>query len=251
MSKLRRVGAAVALLLTVVVLAACGEVKNTDASEQPAGAKLRLNLATKNFTESIIMGELYKQALRAERLPSRHPQERRWHGGPRREAPVRRDRRLPRVHRSRRVRGRRRERHGQVGRGDEQAGPRLLCHARRGGQRGDAVREHRHGHGDGRLRAGQQAAHDRGPAEAADLHLGCPAGVRGPGAGLRRVAVGVPADQRQVRAHRRRRPVRGPRRGGRRRRERLLDRPAARQRRLPGPGGHPSGSSATSTSPSW
>ena len=63
MSKLRRVGAAVALLLTVVVLAACGEVKNTDASEQPAGAKLRLNLATKNFTESIIMGELYKQAL--------------------------------------------------------------------------------------------------------------------------------------------------------------------------------------------
>ena len=63
MSKLRRVGAAVALLLTVVVLAACGEVKNTDASEQPAGANLRLTLATKNFTESIIMGELYLQAL--------------------------------------------------------------------------------------------------------------------------------------------------------------------------------------------
>jgi osmoprotectant transport system substrate-binding protein len=63
MSKLRRVGAAVALLLTVVVLAACGQVENTDASEQPAGAKLRLNLATKNFTESFIMAELYKQAL--------------------------------------------------------------------------------------------------------------------------------------------------------------------------------------------
>lgn len=63
MSRLRRVGAAVAVLLTVVVLAACGEVKNTNASEQPAGAKLRLNLATKNFTESIVMGELYKQAL--------------------------------------------------------------------------------------------------------------------------------------------------------------------------------------------
>ena len=63
MSTLRRVGAAVALLLTVVVLAACGEVKNTDASEQPAGANLRLTLATKNFTESIIMGELYLQAL--------------------------------------------------------------------------------------------------------------------------------------------------------------------------------------------
>ena len=63
MTTLRRVGAAVALLLTVVVLAACGEVKQPNASEQPAGAKLRLNLATKNFTESIIMGELYKQAL--------------------------------------------------------------------------------------------------------------------------------------------------------------------------------------------
>ena len=63
MSKLRRVGAAVASLLAVVVLAACGEVKNTDASEQPAGANLRLTLATKNFTESIIMGELYQQAL--------------------------------------------------------------------------------------------------------------------------------------------------------------------------------------------
>ena len=63
MSRLRRVGAAVALLLAVVVLAACGEVKNTDASEQPAGSKLRLNLATKNFTESFIMGEMYKQAL--------------------------------------------------------------------------------------------------------------------------------------------------------------------------------------------
>jgi osmoprotectant transport system substrate-binding protein len=63
MSTLRRIGAAVALLLAVVVLTACGEVKQPNASEQPAGAKLRLNLATKNFTESIIMGELYKQAL--------------------------------------------------------------------------------------------------------------------------------------------------------------------------------------------
>ena len=63
MNRLRRVGAAVASLLTVVMLAACGEVKNTDASEQPAGANLRLTLATKNFTESIIMGELYQQAL--------------------------------------------------------------------------------------------------------------------------------------------------------------------------------------------
>ena len=63
MSTLRRVRAAVALLLAAMALAACGEVTNTDASEQPAGAKLRLNLATKNFTESIIMSEMYKQAL--------------------------------------------------------------------------------------------------------------------------------------------------------------------------------------------
>lgn len=63
MSRLRRVGAAVAVLLAAAVLAACGEVKNTDASEQPAGAKLRLNLATKNFTESFVTAELYKQAL--------------------------------------------------------------------------------------------------------------------------------------------------------------------------------------------
>ena len=66
MSTVRRVGAAVALVLAAVVLAACGAVENTDASEQPAGAKLRLDLATKNFTESIVMGELYKQALEQE-----------------------------------------------------------------------------------------------------------------------------------------------------------------------------------------
>ena len=63
MSRLRRVGAVVASLLAVVVPASCGEVTNTAPSEQPAGAKLRLNLATKNFTESFIMSEMYKQAL--------------------------------------------------------------------------------------------------------------------------------------------------------------------------------------------
>jgi osmoprotectant transport system substrate-binding protein len=63
MSRLRRVAAAVASLLAVVVLASCGEVQNTNASEQPAGAKLRLTLATKNFTESFVMSEMYKQAL--------------------------------------------------------------------------------------------------------------------------------------------------------------------------------------------
>ena len=63
MSRLRPVVAAAGLSLTLVLLAACGEVKPTDASEQPAGSKLRVTLATKNFTESTMMGELYKQAL--------------------------------------------------------------------------------------------------------------------------------------------------------------------------------------------
>ena len=63
MNTLRRVGTANARVLAVVTLAACGQVKQPNASEQPAGAKLRLNLATKNFTESFIMSELYKQAL--------------------------------------------------------------------------------------------------------------------------------------------------------------------------------------------
>ena len=63
MSTVRRIRIAVALLLAVLVLGACGEVSNPTASEQPAGAKLRLNLATKNFTESFVMSEMYKQAL--------------------------------------------------------------------------------------------------------------------------------------------------------------------------------------------
>jgi osmoprotectant transport system substrate-binding protein len=63
MRRLRRVGAALTALVAVAALAACGEVSNPNASEQPAGAKLRLNLATKNFTESFIMSEMYKQAL--------------------------------------------------------------------------------------------------------------------------------------------------------------------------------------------
>ena len=63
MSALRRVGAAVTALVAATALAACGQANNPAVSEQPAGAKLRLNLATKNFTESFIMSEMYKQAL--------------------------------------------------------------------------------------------------------------------------------------------------------------------------------------------
>lgn len=62
-SRMRRIAGAAALLLTSVVIAGCGEVKQPNASEQPAGSNLRLVLGTKNFTESIVMGELYKRAL--------------------------------------------------------------------------------------------------------------------------------------------------------------------------------------------
>ena len=66
MNMMRRIGAAIALVLVALLLAACGAPNNPAVSEQPAGSKLRLNLATKNFTESFIMCELYKQALERE-----------------------------------------------------------------------------------------------------------------------------------------------------------------------------------------
>jgi osmoprotectant transport system substrate-binding protein len=53
---------ATALLLCSVMLAACDQARE-DVSEQPAGSNLRLTLGSKNFTESIVMGELYTQAL--------------------------------------------------------------------------------------------------------------------------------------------------------------------------------------------
>lgn len=64
MSVMRRVVAA-AMVLSLGMLAACSE-NEQGASEQPAGSKLRVVLGTKNFTESAVMGELYKQALEQE-----------------------------------------------------------------------------------------------------------------------------------------------------------------------------------------
>ena len=63
MSRMRRILAMAALSLSMVMLAACSDLGQQGASEQPAGSKLRLTLGTKNFTESAVMGELYKQAL--------------------------------------------------------------------------------------------------------------------------------------------------------------------------------------------
>ncbi len=55
-----------ALALVVAVLATgCGDSKDERGSSQPQGTELALTLGTKNFTESFIIGELYRQALAA------------------------------------------------------------------------------------------------------------------------------------------------------------------------------------------
>src|SRR3954447_21376252 len=57
---------ATALALAVAVLATgCGESQAERGSSQPQGTELALTLGTKNFTESFILGELYRQALAA------------------------------------------------------------------------------------------------------------------------------------------------------------------------------------------
>jgi osmoprotectant transport system substrate-binding protein len=58
--------AATALVLAVAVLATgCGESNAERGSSQPQGTELALTLGTKNFTESFIVGDLYRQALAA------------------------------------------------------------------------------------------------------------------------------------------------------------------------------------------
>jgi osmoprotectant transport system substrate-binding protein len=57
---------ATALALVVAVLAiGCGDSNDERGSSQPQGIELALTLGTKNFTESFIVGELYRQALAA------------------------------------------------------------------------------------------------------------------------------------------------------------------------------------------
>ncbi len=61
--KTRRLTAALAGLLLIVGLAACGANDEKDASQQPQGAALRITLGTPAFPEARILGELWKQAL--------------------------------------------------------------------------------------------------------------------------------------------------------------------------------------------
>jgi len=61
---MRRV--ATLLMVAVAALASgCGESTAERGSSQPQGTELALTLGTKNFTESFIIGELYRQALAA------------------------------------------------------------------------------------------------------------------------------------------------------------------------------------------
>jgi osmoprotectant transport system substrate-binding protein len=65
----RRLSPILALLVIALalVVAACGDKQeDKDASAQPQGDELVLTLGTKNFTESVVTAELYRQALRAE-----------------------------------------------------------------------------------------------------------------------------------------------------------------------------------------
>ena len=64
MSRLRSVIGVMALVLTTVLAAACGEaIKEEGASQQPQGAALRIKLGTQDFPEAKIMGEMWRQAL--------------------------------------------------------------------------------------------------------------------------------------------------------------------------------------------
>jgi osmoprotectant transport system substrate-binding protein len=60
-----RAGWTLLLLLLALFVAACGD-DDTDqeGSVQPQGRKLDVTLGTKDFTESVIVGELYRQALK-------------------------------------------------------------------------------------------------------------------------------------------------------------------------------------------
>jgi osmoprotectant transport system substrate-binding protein len=63
--RITRTTLAVAVVSVAVLVAACGSGDSDQGSVQPQGERLQLTLGTKNFTEAFVMGELYRQALRA------------------------------------------------------------------------------------------------------------------------------------------------------------------------------------------
>ena len=118
----RRLPPVLALLVVALALVAvaCGdEDEDKEGSVQPQGDQLVLTLGTENFTESILVGEIYRQALRQEGINVRLRKDIGAHGGRRQGARARHDRRLPRVprrgaHRRRGTGGRRDHRGADV-----------------------------------------------------------------------------------------------------------------------------------------
>ena len=51
------------LALVTLLLGACGENSERDASQQPQGATLRVTIGTQAFPEALVLGELWRQAL--------------------------------------------------------------------------------------------------------------------------------------------------------------------------------------------
>ena len=62
MTRLPRAVLSVLALMTLL-LAACGENSERDASQQPQGATLRVTIGTQAFPEALVLGELWRQAL--------------------------------------------------------------------------------------------------------------------------------------------------------------------------------------------
>ncbi|WP_257029890.1 glycine betaine ABC transporter substrate-binding protein [Nocardioides cavernae] len=53
----------VAVAGATLLLGACGENTERDASQQPQGATLRITIGTQEFPEALVLGELWRQAL--------------------------------------------------------------------------------------------------------------------------------------------------------------------------------------------
>jgi osmoprotectant transport system substrate-binding protein len=59
----RRRAALAGVAAATLLLGACGENSERDASQQPQGATLRVTIGTQEFPEALVLGELWRQAL--------------------------------------------------------------------------------------------------------------------------------------------------------------------------------------------